>query len=56
MGGRLVSFHCVEMDVFDLKIECADLPTLNRLKHVCGRPKDLEVLSKLEAIIHLNHG
>jgi hypothetical protein len=52
-GGRfedLIS-HTVELEMFGLACRCLDLPTLIHVKRAAGRPKDLEVLAELEALL-----
>jgi len=52
-GGRfedLIS-HTVELEMFGLACRCIDLPTLIHVKRAAGRPKDLEVLAELEALL-----
>ena len=41
----------VEIEVFGVKCRCLDLPTLIAAKRAVGRPKDLESLAELEAIV-----
>lgn len=36
---------------FGVAFRCVDLPTLIRLKRTAGRPKDLESLAELEALL-----
>lgn len=43
--------HTVEVDLFGARCRCLDLPTLIRAKIAAGRPKDLEVLAELRAIL-----
>jgi len=43
--------HTVELDMFGLPCRCLDLPTLIQVKRATGRPKDLEVLAELEALL-----
>lgn len=53
-GGRyedLVS-HTIEIDLFGLRCLCLDLPTLIRVKRAAGRPKDLEAIAELEALLN----
>jgi hypothetical protein len=37
--------------VFDADVEVVTLPQLIRLKRAAGRPKDLEAIAQLEALI-----
>jgi predicted nucleotidyltransferase len=43
--------HTVEVDVFGVRCRCLDLPSLIRVKRATGRPKDLEAISELEALL-----
>lgn len=43
--------RCVEIEVFGIRCRCVDLPTLIRIKRAAGRPKDLEVIAELEALL-----
>jgi hypothetical protein len=43
--------HTVDLEMFGLSCRCLDLPTLIRVKRAVGRPKDLEVLAELEALL-----
>jgi predicted nucleotidyltransferase len=40
-----------EGEVFGLRVRVVDLPTLIRLKRAAGRPKDLEAIAELEALL-----
>jgi hypothetical protein len=51
-GGYLELLpHTVDIDAFDVTFKCVDLPTLIRLKLAAGRPKDLESLAELQALL-----
>ena len=43
--------HSIEVQLFGHTIRCLDLPTLIRVKRAAGRPKDLEAIAELEAIL-----
>lgn len=43
--------HSDEVEVFGVRCRRVDLPTLIRLKRAAGRPKDLEALAELEALL-----
>jgi hypothetical protein len=43
--------HTLELLVFDRTVRVLDLPALIRAKRAAGRPKDLEVLAELEALL-----
>ena len=52
-GGRYEDLlpHCVTVDLFGCRCWCLDLPGLIRTKRAAGRPKDLEVIAELEALL-----
>jgi len=39
------------VEAFGVKFRCVDLPTLIKLKRAAGRPKDLESIAELEALL-----
>ena len=41
----------VDVEMFGCRCRCLDLPGLIRAKRAAGRPKDLEVLAELEALL-----
>jgi len=43
--------NTVRMELFDRPCRCLDLPTLIRVKRAAGRPRDLEVIAELEALL-----
>lgn len=43
--------HTFEVEAFDVKFRCVDLPTLINLKRAAGRPKDLESIAELQALL-----
>ena len=43
--------HTIEVRLFGYSSRCLDLPTLIRVKRAAGRPKDLESIAELEAIL-----
>ena len=43
--------HTIEVAMFGHRCRCLDLPALIRAKRASGRPKDLEALAELEAIL-----
>jgi hypothetical protein len=43
--------HTVELVVFGMRCRCLDLETLIAVKRAAGRPKDLEAIAELEAIL-----
>jgi predicted nucleotidyltransferase len=52
-GGTFASLlpRSVEREVFGLRVRFVDLPTLIHLKRAAGRPKDLERIAELEALL-----
>ena len=48
--------HCVDVGLFDYPCRCLDLPGLIRAKRAAGRPKDLEALAELEALLQERDG
>lgn len=43
--------HTIEVEIFGHRCRCLDLLALIRAKRAGGRPKDLEALAALEAIL-----
>ncbi len=43
--------HTIEVQLFGYPCRCLDLPTLIRVKRAAGRPKDLESIAELEAML-----
>ncbi|MEW6743952.1 MAG: hypothetical protein AB1486_14470 [Planctomycetota bacterium] len=43
--------HTVEIDLFGLRCRCLDLPSLIRVKRAAARPRDLEAIAELEALL-----
>lgn len=52
-GGtyELLSSHSVELEVFGRRVLVLDLLALIRAKRAAGRPKDLEAVAELEALL-----
>lgn len=50
-GFEDLAGQTVELEMFGFKCRCLDLPALIRVKRAVGRPKDLEVLAELEALL-----
>ena len=52
-GGRYEALvpHTVELELFGHACLCLDLPWLIRVKRAAGRPKDLEAIAELEALL-----
>jgi predicted nucleotidyltransferase len=46
-----VEAHTVELSVFGRRLRVLDLPALIRAKRAAGRPKDLEAIAELEALL-----
>ncbi|PYI87163.1 MAG: hypothetical protein DME26_07000 [Verrucomicrobia bacterium] len=54
MGGggyRDLLPHAIAIEAFGVTFKCVDLPTLVKLKRAAGRPKDLESLAELQALL-----
>ncbi len=54
VGGRTYDEllpHTIEVEIFGSRCRCLDLETLIRVKRAAGRPKDLEAIAELEAIL-----
>jgi predicted nucleotidyltransferase len=43
--------HTIEVDLFGTRCRCIDLPTLIEAKVAAGRPKDLETIAELRALL-----
>lgn len=52
-GGRYADLiaHTVELELFEVRCHCLDLEWLIRVKRAAGRPRDLEALAELEALL-----
>ena len=52
-GGdyRALVPHSVEAEMFGCRCRCLDLPGLIRTKRAAGRPRDLEALAEMEALL-----
>lgn len=52
-GGEYegLSSHCVTLEVFGVECQVVSLRRLIDLKRAAGRPKDLEVIAELEAML-----
>ena len=50
-GYRDLLPHSIDIEAFGVKFKCVDLPTLIKLKRAAGRPKDLESLAELLALL-----
>ena len=48
--------HTTIKEVFDIPCRCVDLVTLIETKRAAGRPKDLEAIAELEAILEEQEG
>lgn len=52
VGGFEALLPCtVEVELFGARCRCIDLPTLIAAKVAAGRPKDLEVIAELRALL-----
>ncbi|TAK82760.1 MAG: hypothetical protein EPO20_20380 [Betaproteobacteria bacterium] len=43
--------HTIEVELFGARCRCLDLPTLIAAKVAAGRPKDLEAIAELRALL-----
>jgi predicted nucleotidyltransferase len=43
--------YTLEVDIFGVRCRCLNLETLIRIKRAAGRPKDLEAIAELEALL-----
>ncbi len=43
--------HSMQVEIFGCRCRCLDLPALIRAKRAAGRPKDLETLAEMEALL-----
>lgn len=43
--------HCTQVEMFGCRCRCLDLLELIRVKRAAGRPKDLDALAELEALL-----
>jgi hypothetical protein len=43
--------HTIEIELFDQRCSCLDLESLIRTKRAAGRPRDLQMLAELEALL-----
>ena len=50
-GYRDLLPHTFEVEAFGVEFKCVDLLTLIKLKRAAGRPKDLESLAELQALL-----
>jgi hypothetical protein len=52
-GGRYEDMlsHSITQEFYGYDCLCLDLPTLIKVKRAAGRPKDLEAIAELEAIV-----
>jgi len=50
-GYRDLLPHAIAIEAFGVTFKCVDLPTLVKLKRAAGRPKDLESLAELQALL-----
>ena len=52
-GGRFEDLlaHCITIHVFGIECKCLGLERLIHVKRAAGRPKDLEAVAELEAIL-----
>jgi hypothetical protein len=52
-GGRYEDLipNTIDVEAFGIRCKCLDLPALIRAKRAAGRPRDLEALAELEALL-----
>lgn len=50
-GYEGLAEHTIEIEVFGVRCLCLDILKLIEVKRAAGRPKDLEVVAELEAIL-----
>ena len=50
-GYRDLLRHTFDVEGFGVTFKCVDLSTLIKLKRAAGRPKDLEALAELQALL-----
>jgi predicted nucleotidyltransferase len=50
-GYRDLLPHSFVVEAFGVEFRCIDLPTLIKLKRAAGRPKDLESVAELQALL-----
>ena len=43
--------HTIEVEAFGVRIKCVALERLIQLKRAAGRPKDLEAIAELQALL-----
>ena len=43
--------NAIEVEIFGRRFRCLDLPALIRAKRAAGRPKDLDTIAELEALL-----
>lgn len=48
--------HSANVHIFGHEVRCVDLPRLIELKRAAGRPRDLEVIAELEALLDEGQG
>ena len=46
----------MDVELFGCRCRCLDLPALIRAKRAAGRPRDLDALAELEALIEERGG
>lgn len=52
---QALAHHTVEIELFGFRCLCLDLPTLIAAKVAAGRPKDLEAVAELRALLDEEH-
>lgn len=55
-GYEALERHSIEVELFGARCRCLDLPTLIAAKVAAGRPKDLEAIAELRALLEERGG
>lgn len=55
-GYEALLDHTIEVEIFCVRCRCLNLEALIRIKRAVGRPKDLEAIAELEAILEERQG
>jgi predicted nucleotidyltransferase len=57
-GGKYEDLlpHSFDVEAFDVRFKCVDLPTLIRIKEAAGRAKDLEAVAELRVLLEEKEG
>ncbi len=55
-GYESLAAHCIEVELYGYRCLCLDLPTLIQVKAASGRPKDLDAIAELKALLEEKSG